>query len=549
MTHIIEYTKHSDNYLVYHFEFECNDDSAIGKYAGNCSLNKFMSLNDWHQILNALHEPVEYYIQNPLRKPTAIERQIDSTNFQLQITWTDMDVAFYSKLLHSIDFNSVFPFVIDVKVFQRSNVDKFKPAIVVTNINSPTAATNIASPKISAEINDNTNKTVVTPVRKKTLIESKKTPKENIDKSTEAITSAVTKVDFKNGIRLRDCCVRLPLLQFDENGEVIQKNMVQKKRKFSEIIEKTKIHSVENSPDKFSHQNNFMASSSSTPLVANLNKQLKRIASDVRGTFDKSRHKTVKRFTNNRLTTTPRVNGKSSGQFFPRLRLLKAPENLKRLDTSKRSTQKSMIKKTTKTKTDKVKRLKPKPPSITNESELFETVVEPKKKIKKPSENKKDKKNLTPISNGIDQIGKSDLKSISDSELFKSFDDHNKMISDLFHDYLKQTDAKVRQFGDYNHFDMISLFTTDQFSTMLDILFDKFVKIGEFGEICYDALFLELIVPEWALAIYMKRHALDRKTAIEQIYAYKSNENQNFDGYTSIVSIKLDDTMNTSTKQ
>lgn len=73
---------------------------------------------------------------------------------------------------------------------------------------------------------------------------------------------------------------------------------------------------------------------------------------------------------------------------------------------------------------------------------------------------------------------------MTNEDLWKSFDDHYEVISNLFLSYLKQTDATVRKADDYNHFDMISLFTTDQFSVMLDILFEKFVKIGEFGEIC-----------------------------------------------------------------
>lgn len=79
---------------------------------------------------------------------------------------------------------------------------------------------------------------------------------------------------------------------------------------------------------------------------------------------------------------------------------------------------------------------------------------------------------------------------------------------------------------------------------MLDILFDKFVKIGEFGEICYDTLFLELLIPEWILAIYMQRYSLDRTMAIERINAQKTDNNQSYEGFTTIVSVKLDDTMN-----
>lgn len=90
----------------------------------------------------------------------------------------------------------------------------------------------------------------------------------------------------------------------------------------------------------------------------------------------------------------------------------------------------------------------------------------------------------------------SDLNSLTEDELWQSYDEHYDVISNLFLSYLKQTDATVQRAGDYNHFDVLSLLTTDQFSIMLDILFDKLVKIGEFGEInvSFGVLFSILIL-------------------------------------------------------
>lgn len=81
---------------------------------------------------------------------------------------------------------------------------------------------------------------------------------------------------------------------------------------------------------------------------------------------------------------------------------------------------------------------------------------------------------------------------MTDQEIWKSFDDHFEMISNLFSSYLKQTDATVKLAGDYEPFDIISMLSTDQFSIMLDILFDKLVKIGEFGDIQVSLLHLTL---------------------------------------------------------
>lgn len=75
------------------------------------------------------------------------------------------------------------------------------------------------------------------------------------------------------------------------------------------------------------------------------------------------------------------------------------------------------------------------------------------------------------------------MLTLTEEDIWKSFDDHQNTILDLFHIYIMQTDPTVQKSNDYNNFDMISLVSTDQFSVMLDILFEKLVKIGEFGDI------------------------------------------------------------------
>lgn len=58
---------------------------------------------------------------------------------------------------------------------------------------------------------------------------------------------------------------------------------------------------------------------------------------------------------------------------------------------------------------------------------------------------------------------------------------------------------------------------------------------------------MELLIPEWILAIYMERSALDRQSAIQQINTHKiNNQNQSYEGYTTLVTIKLDETMNST---
>lgn len=58
----------------------------------------------------------------------------------------------------------------------------------------------------------------------------------------------------------------------------------------------------------------------------------------------------------------------------------------------------------------------------------------------------------------------------------------------------------------------------------------------------YDTFFLELLIPEWTLAIYMRRQYLEREAAINQIISQKSNQNQTSESFSTLITIRLDDT-------
>lgn len=60
----------------------------------------------------------------------------------------------------------------------------------------------------------------------------------------------------------------------------------------------------------------------------------------------------------------------------------------------------------------------------------------------------------------------------------------------------------------------------------------------------YEALFFESIIPEWLLAIFMQRNSFDRKTAIETLATQKLQSDQNQEQYTSLINVRLDDTVN-----
>lgn len=327
----------------------------------------------WHKILDDLSDSVDSYVKNPFRQPTESIRQIANTNFQLHIQWMDMEASFYSKLLSSIDFDLVFPFVIKVNVSLRSNVDEFVPVA-----------------------------TAKSPVRKKTA-ERKKTA----DKSPQVLGVPLANGYSSDSIKLKECCVRLPIMHFDENGELIQNHDGNKrnKRKHSSIVS-DEMQPMKLTPKIRDGSNDlFMCSSSSTPFVRNFGVALKQIENEVRGTFDnvggKAGHKVAKRLTN-RLTTTPRTSNdrKSGSHFNPRIRLLKMPENVNR--PSKKLKQKNTGKKQTKgkAKATTIKRLKPKAQSVANETELFENPDDkPTAKVKKTTTKAHEKKSSSTVQN------------------------------------------------------------------------------------------------------------------------------------------------------
>lgn len=339
-----------------------------------------MSLNDWQIILDDLSEIIDEYVKNPSNQLILSKRHIPNTNFEMQIEWEKLDVSFYSKLLNALDYNLVFPYVMKVKVCVCSNISQFIPA----------------------------TEAMKTPVRKR-LVQKKKT----IDKSIEK-----TPVILNNGnesIQIKECCVRLPVLKFDENGEVIQDNVIRNKRKHSSLrsneipIKKVTPRRSSNARHSVEPNSSFVRSNSSTPFVRNNGNALKEIENEELGSFRLSiARKPIKRLTN-RLTSTPRTSNsnKSNSQFNPRIRLLRLPEKLDTSKKSKRTTGKKLLKSKLRstTKRPKIKQ-KSKPKSIANESELFEMPAPPPTKIKTKKTNNTPKNIDVPPTIDVEDIVK-----------------------------------------------------------------------------------------------------------------------------------------------
>lgn len=348
-----------------------------------------MSLHDWKQIFDDLSESIQNYTANPNIQPVSSKRTIVDTNFQLDIIWAELDASFYSKLFETIDFSCVFPYVIKVYVSLRSNIDKFFSNESVKTPVRPKLTINQDALNIR-ESNSNQ------PVNKKQIYKNNNVLKEN---------------DNPEKFVLKECRVILPLLEFDENGQVIEKNgnnRIRKKRKHSSLADGDDVQLMSNNRHVVSNDG-FMYANSSTPFVRNVDLALKQIENDVGGTFGK----TKKRLTN-RLTTTPRTSydRKTGSPFNPRIRLLKMPENINKAKPPKRSKErKKVIKLNGKEKKLPVKKMKPKVRSVSNESELFETPKQKPKeeKLKKAKNKPKPKSKLKPKSTPKSLIDSNDI--------------------------------------------------------------------------------------------------------------------------------------------
>lgn len=345
-----------------------------------------MSLHDWHQIFASLNTPIQQYIENPTKRPTQLQQHIGDTNFELNIAWIKTDASIYSKLFTEIDFSLVFPYVIKVMVSLRSNVDKFNRMVEVP-IESPNHAAVAAT---AAGTEDAAGATEKSPNRKRT-------PKQNvIVKLTSDEPPKQT-----NGIQLKECCVRLPVLQFDANGQVLQEQEQPEtqpartnKRKYSSIKTTPIRNGGEHSGGAVicaddSNEFHFKCSSSSTPFIRNAIAATHNNGIDDSGSAKQKRQRMPPA---QRLTiSTPVSSQERKTQFHPRIRLLKAPDNVSKLNISakkakrkNRDPDKKSTKINGKMKNASGKRVikKKKIRMVADESQLFETPP-PNRKPKK----------------------------------------------------------------------------------------------------------------------------------------------------------------------
>lgn len=71
------------------------------------------------------------------------------------------------------------------------------------------------------------------------------------------------------------------------------------------------------------------------------------------------------------------------------------------------------------------------------------------------------------------------METVAVDDVLVTFDGCSSHLTQLFNDYLKQTDETVNKVGDYNPMDIMKMITHEQFGAMADVLYEKFTPIGD----------------------------------------------------------------------
>lgn len=72
-----------------------------------------------------------------------------------------------------------------------------------------------------------------------------------------------------------------------------------------------------------------------------------------------------------------------------------------------------------------------------------------------------------------------ELEAVAIDDVLVTFGGCSSHLTQLFYDYLKQTDETVKKSGDYNPMDIMKMITHDQFGAMADLLYENFTAVGD----------------------------------------------------------------------
>lgn len=111
--------------LIYHFEFDRNDQILIGDHF-TCSINKYMCLNDWLAISQALTDSIDACLSALSTKwsPTSEKIRLPHLSIALNVTWVNLD-PIYALLTKIPATESVHPFVLKLNITSLSNTNVF----------------------------------------------------------------------------------------------------------------------------------------------------------------------------------------------------------------------------------------------------------------------------------------------------------------------------------------------------------------------------------------------------------------------------------------
>lgn len=111
-----------DVILIYHFEFERNDQIPIGNHFA-CSINKYMCLNDWLAISQTLTDCIDACLSSTLT-PKSEDIPFPNQNIAMFVDWIKLD-PIYTRLAKPPNTETIHPFVMKLNITTISSANRF----------------------------------------------------------------------------------------------------------------------------------------------------------------------------------------------------------------------------------------------------------------------------------------------------------------------------------------------------------------------------------------------------------------------------------------
>lgn len=115
------------------------------------------------------------------------------------------------------------------------------------------------------------------------------------------------------------------------------------------------------------------------------------------------------------------------------------------------------------------------------------------------------------------------LNRFTAQKLCETFDEFKPMLNELLESYRNQKNYNVQRKSDIHYLQVMHIINNDNALEMLHTLQRQYEK-KDGGVLRYTNLFMELMLPEWVLGIFMKEFNLSRTEAIERMHAQEELE-------------------------